>query len=252
MIQLFEWMSNLTNTQAIAYGVFVCLIMLLIPYLSIFIKIGKKIVLWQKLKVSHFGYTNSPLTINKNSNKNVVDLTYEIPEFIIEGSKIRLHWEVEGALWVKISPSIGKVKGNVAELILFRNNRSFTLEARGIFSKKQLYLEIPLEKIKVLNVSEISDFQLTTRINHIKTVDFSNAVSLVKSFTKTITTTFLSNHFDKFTTIRFNYQSPNDVIETKNKLNSRLESRTITKQYAFSSEKYNAINNLKPIKSSKV
>lgn len=252
MKQLFEWMSNLTNTQAIAYGVFVCLIMLLIPYLSIFFKIGKKIVLWQKLKVSHFGYTNCPSTLGTIRNKNTADLTYEIPEFIIEGSKIRLYWEVEGALWVKINPRIGKVKGNVAELILLRNNRSFTLEARGIFSKKQLFLKIPLEKIKVLNISEISDFQLTTRINYVKSFDFSNAVSLVKSFTKTISISFLSNHLVKFITIKFNYQSPNDVIEFKKKLNLRIESRTITKQHAFSTQKYNTINKLKPIKSSKV
>jgi hypothetical protein len=247
MEQLFQWMASLTKAEAIGYASLVCFIMLFIPYASVAFKICKKIVLWQKLKVSHFGYTFYLDTIEELDNENDAVLKHESPDFVIEGSKIMLHWIVEGALWVKIYPGIGKVNGNAAELLIHRNRRHFILEARGIFSKKQLQLEIPLNKIKLLDVTELSEAKLITQVKQVKSFAFSDSVLLNNLFTKYIPSNFLLSKLRMHYTSSLIYKTSDDLVESKLNIKHRIELQKMVKKYNFSTQKYNEINKIKPI-----
>ena len=236
MEELFKWMASLTKAEAIGYAVLVCLTMLCIPYAALIFKICKKIVLWQKLDIGHFGYTFYPDNIERINNEKSVVLKHESPEFVIEGSKIMLHWIVEGALWVKLYPGVGKVNGNAAELLIHRNRRHFTLEARGVFSKKQLHLEIPLDKIKLLNATELSAAKITTQVTLVKSFAFTESVILNNPFTESIPYTS-----------KLTYHMPESLSTSKANTKKIIETQKIVKQYTFSTRKYNSINQLKPI-----
>jgi hypothetical protein len=247
MEQIFQWMSSLTKAEAIICASLVCFIMLFIPYASVVFKICKKIVLWKKLKVSHFGYTFYPDTIEKLDIENATALKHESPEFVIEGSKIMLYWIVEGALWIKLYPSIGKANGNAAELLIYRNRRHFTLEARGIFSKKQLQLEIPLDKIKTLEVTELSDTKVITQVKKVKSFSFSDSSLSNKFFTKSeIKNNYLTKLPMHFTS-GLNYVLPDNLSKNKNKTKQRIETQAMLKKYSFSTKKYNSVYQFKPI-----
>jgi hypothetical protein len=247
MEQLFQWMASLTKAEALGYACLVCFIMLFIPFSELFFKICKKIVLWQKLKVSHFGYTFYPDTIEELDNEKAAVLKHESPDFVIEGSKIMLYWIVEGALWVKLYPGIGKVNGNAAELLIHRNRRHFTLEARGVFSKKQLQLEIPLDKIKLLDVTELSEAKIITQVNQVKSFAFSDSVLFNNYFTKSIPSNFLLSKLRMHYTSSLNYKIADNLVENKINTKQRIESQKVVKQYNFSTTKYNKVYQLKPI-----
>ena len=247
MEQLFQWMASLTNAEAIGYASLVCFIMLFIPFASVFFKICKKVVLWQKLDVKHFGYSFYPDKIETIDKENSAVLKNESPDFVIEGSKIMLHWIAEGALWVKLYPGIGKVNGNAAELVAHRNRRHFTLEARGVFSKKQLQLEIPLDKIKLLDVTELSEAKITTQIKQVKSFAFSESVLLNNYFTKSMPSNFLLSKLRMHYTSNLNYKIADNLVENKVNTKQRIESQKLVKQYNFSTSKYNKVYQLKPI-----
>lgn len=244
---LFQWMASLTKAEAISYLCLVCFIMLFIPFASVCFKLCKKVVLWQKLDVKHFGYSFYPDKIETIDKENSAVLKNESPDFVIEGSKIMLHWLIDGALWVKLYPGIGKVNGNAAELLIHRNRRHFTIEARGIFSKKQLQLEIPLDKIKLLDVTELSEAKIITQVKQVKSFAFSDSVLLNNYFTKSFPSNFLLSKLRMHYTSSLNYKIADDLVENKLKTKQRIESQKVVKQHNFSTTKYNKVYQLKPI-----
>ena len=247
MEQIFQWMASLTKAEAIGYASLVCFIMLFIPYASVVFKICKKIVLWKKLDVKHFGYSFYPDKIETIDKENSAVLKNEFPDFVIEGSKIMLHWLIDGALWVKLYPVIGKVNGNAAEIIINRNRRHFTLEARGIFSKKTLQVEISLDKIKTLEVTELYDTKVITHVKKVKSFSFSDSSLSNKFFTKSeIKTNYLTKLPMHFTS-GLNYVLPDNLTENKNKTKQRIETQAMLKKYSFSTKKYNSVYQFKPI-----
>jgi hypothetical protein len=247
MVQLYQWMASLNKTEVIGYFSLVCFIMLFIPNALVFFKICKKIVLWQKLNVSHFGYTFYPDSIERSDTENAADFKNESPEFVIEASKIMLYWIVEGALWVKLYPGIGKINGNAAELVISRNRRHFTLEARGLFSKKKLQLEIPLDKIKTLDVTKLSDALITSQVNQVKSFAFSDSRALNIPFTKHVPTNIYFSKLRMHFTSNLSYTLPKSFFKEKSNTNHIIESQKMVKKYTFSTKKYNSVNQLKPI-----
>jgi hypothetical protein len=245
MEQLFYWLATLNKVEAICLFCLVCILMLFIPYASLFIKICKKIVFWKKLKLSRFEYTFCT-NIYEQLDNNSTFFKNKKNDFIIEGGKLKLHWIVEGALWVKVYPEIGKVQGNTLELLIHRNNRHFTLEAKGIFSKKKLHLEIPLEKIKTLETTQLSDTKISTKVKEAKSFVFTESILVNTNFTNykltNISFSKLPMHFSGI----LNYRIPEKLIVDKLLTEKFLKPNNILKQYTFNSNKYNSINQQKP------
>jgi hypothetical protein len=247
MEQIFIWMASLTQSESIGYAILVCLILLFIPFSDIFFKLCRKIVLVQKLNIKHFGYTLHPDVVSQIDNAHSLILKQDHPDFVIEGSKIMLHWLVEGALWVKLYPGIGKVNGNAAEVLVNRSRRHFTLEARGLFSTKRIEIEIPLHKVKKLDVTELSDVEIQTQVKKVSSFAFSDSRLLCLNFTSHA----LRNH--SFTKLQMHitsnlvYALPDGLVPNKARTQHMIESQKILKSYTFSTRKYNAVNHIKPI-----
>ncbi len=234
----FKWISTLSQAEQIGYASAVAFIMFFIPFSPVFFKACKKIVLWRKMSVSVFNYKSFSL-INELEKKEI--------DFVIEGGKVLLYWEVEGAICVKLYPKIGKVSGNSASVIVTKENRHFVLEARGIFSKKQLSLEIPLDKIKSLETKELSDAEVYTRVKNIKSFPYTESTTLNNQFTKSFSLnkplTKLRMHF----TSDLNYKLSDKLNYRKKQVKKDVEEQSLLKIYNFSTKKYNKINHQKPI-----
>jgi len=197
--------------------------MILIPYHSVLLKFLKKIFLLKRLKIHHFNY--SIIKISENDFNNSQKKYFNNPDFIIEGSKLYFYWKVEGELWIKIKPKIGIVKGNTTEIIITKNNRIFILEAIGIFSKKQIEIEIPISIIKTLNTKELYKNKVVTKLSD-KYLSSSKNLNLI-SFSK--------NNTSNLALIKMTYLN-------RHKSNSYIEKQDIVKNYSFSTKKYNSIN----------
>jgi hypothetical protein len=234
----FKWIATLSQTEQIGYASAVLFIMFFIPFAPVFFKACKKIVLWKKMSVSVFNYK-----LNSSSN----DIEKNNIDFVIEGSKITLYWEIEGAISIKLYPKIGKVSVNAASVIVTKENRHFILEARGIFSKKQLSLEIPHDKIKSLETKELSDAEVYTRVKNIKSFPYTESKTLNNQFTKSFSLnkplTKLRMHF----TSDLNYKLSDKLNYRKHQVKKDVEEQSLLKIYNFSTKKYNKINHQKPI-----
>jgi hypothetical protein len=243
----FTWISQMTRLEAFSYIILIAFIMLVIPYATFLYKAIQKIVLWKKMKVINFGYSFYP-----NLIKSITDLdNVLLPEnnFVLEGSPIILYWKVEGAIQVRLLPGIGKVKGDAAEVLVSRNRRHFTLEVKGIFSKQNLQIEIPLDKIKSLESAYISEFQVHTQVENVKCYPITQSTllknSLIRNF-PAVSRYFMGN---LNTTRKLINHRPNNNLIYKANIDHIIFNQKITKSYSFSTQKYNSHNQFKPLNS---
>jgi hypothetical protein len=242
MEKLFNWFGTLSNTEIIGYSFLVCGIMLFIPYSETFFKLTKKMVFMRRMSVKHFSYQFYPIEIIIENDGASVTKMIDTPDFVLENSKILLYWEVEGSLSVSLYPKHGKVKGNLAEVIVNRNHREFSLVVKGLFSRERIDINIPLEKIKTIETKEISETDIITQVPLVKSFSFSEGEVINNVLTQN---TPLNLSFAKLP-IRFtknlSYQEPEILSKEKIEFKNSIESGKIMKHYSFSTKKYNKVN----------
>lgn len=239
METIFNWLFSLSEEHKLWLFSSLCLILVLTPYFSILYSFIKKIICWRKLKIYHFNYSFSKFDEKKFSTNQNFAINND--EFIVEGSKIFLFWKVKGALWIKLVPHIGKVKGNAAELIITRNNRKLILEAKGIFSKKQIEIEIPIHKIKTLETKVLSKTQVKSEIKN--KYSFNSKYYRTRIFSINYLNYITSNINLKFNR---NHISSSVSLNSFTKSNLYFDKQKIVTSFTFSTKKYNSINQTKP------
>jgi hypothetical protein len=255
MQKFYSWIGGLTNTEIIWFSILVCGFMLFIPLADTFFKLIKKLVFMKRMSVKFFSYQFYPieLTIEKDG-KRVKELI-ETPDFVIEGSKVLLYWEVEGALSTSLYPRYGKVKGNFSEVIVNRKFHEFQLIVKGLFSKETITISIPLDKIKTLETEIISDKTIYTEVPLIDSYGFTEGDQLNKSFTSDLNrwSNCNQNVVSNLSFVRLPFRFTKELTYIDNgpflseKLNLKklISENKIMKQYTFSTKKYNQVNNLK-------
>lgn len=249
MEALINWMESLNPSEAIRYAILLAGIMIFIPLSDTISKLIKKLVSMKKMKIVQFGYSFSVKDLEIPDTSEDVVVNRNSADFVIEGGKALLFWKVEGALSVRVYPKIGKVSGNLAEVLVTRQNRSFTLEARGLFSRERMTLSIPESKIKTLETGEISKKKVQTEVTKVKSLPFtkrqiSNRTMKAKQlFNRRV---FLGSKSRGWS---MNYQLPKRLIQLKINLSEFIQKSKILKTYSFSTKKYNSLIQVKPFNS---
>jgi len=255
MQKFFSWIAGLTNTEIIGFSILVCGFMLFIPLSETFFKLIKKLVFMKRMTVKSFSYQFYPIELITEKDGKSIKEFIETPEFVIEGSKVLLYWEVEGALSIGLYPRYGKVKGNFSEVIVNRNFHEFQLISKGLFSKETISISIPLDKIKTLETKMISDSKIFSEVPFIESYSFTEGDHLNKKFSQDLnfcsifnknvvsnrSFVRLSNRFTKDLTYIVN----GNVLSEKLILNKQISENKILKKYTFSTNKYNQVNKLK-------
>lgn len=149
METFITWLQALDNFAIFTLIIICILVFGLFPY-------NKELVKWwyvlsrnEELKILYFNYGVMP-TIKARQKDEHIDNQLMIPDEIIEGSTIYLHWKVEGHISLKLFPGNRNLSSQITKVNVTRENRVFTLEARGLFKKKLAQIVIPIEKIKVI------------------------------------------------------------------------------------------------------
>lgn len=252
MERFFNWLGSLSNTEIIGYSFLVCGIMLFIPFSETFFKLTKKMVFMRRMSVKHFSYQFYPIEIIVENDGASVTEIIDTPDFVLENSKILLYWEVEGALSVSLFPKYGKVKGNMAEIIVNRNYREFSLVVKGLFSREKIDIVVPLEKIKTRDTKEFSETDVFTQVPNVKSHSFSEGEIKNMNYTEQLPTNFrysgnttvnisfgsLPCHISRFII----YKQSDNLSNEKKELTTLTQSSKIMKQYSFSTKKYNKVN----------
>jgi hypothetical protein len=252
MEMFFKWLSDLSNAEIVSYSVLICILMIFIPFAETFFKIGRKLVFMKRMSIKHFSYQFYPIEFVINEDDKSILQVIETPDFVIEGGKVLLHWEIDGALSVSLYPKYGKVKGNAAEVVVSRNYREFHLIAKGLLSRKKITISIPHEKIKKLETDAICNFKLFSEIALVDSHPFSEGVPHNHRFTENLlkikgfNQLVFTNH--PFTTMPHNfthnllYRNADVLSNKKKQLKERVELNKTMKIYTFSTKKYNQVN----------
>jgi hypothetical protein len=247
MADFFTWISQMSRLEAFSYAILVALVMGIIPYSTFLYMAIQKIVLWKKMKVIHFGYSFYPNLVRSTS---VIDSNFELlPEnnFILEGSPVILKWQIEGAIQVRLLPGIGKVKGNAAEVLVSRNRRHFSLEVKGLFSKQILQVEIPLDKIKTLETSDISEFKVETYVEKVTSYSITQSALFTNSLIRSLPVVKQLVNVSLNATRKLIIKRPLDIQKSSENANNIVSRQKLVKSYSFSTKKYNKYNQFKTI-----
>jgi hypothetical protein len=252
---LFNWIGTLSQTEIVSYSILVCGLMLFIPIAQTFLKLIKKLVFMKRMSIKYFSHQFYPIELVLEKNGKNINKIIETPDFVIEGSKVLLHWEVEGALSVSLYPKHGKIKGNMAEVIINRNNHTFVLVVKGLFSREKVSVSIPLDKIKTLVSESISTAKILSESPLMVDIGITQNETLNKTFTKTLSkeTKYTKNVSANYPFIKLPYYFASKLVHREAEelfpfkviLRDKLERNKILKCYTFSTKKYNQINQFK-------
>ena len=236
MEQFFFWVSQLSKTQAIVFISAIVLCMVLLPYATFIVTAVKILIQKKKLEVLYFDYFVSKEQIAYAQSAGGNKLPE--PNFIMEGSPVILHWRVEGALKLSISPGIGRVKGNSAQVIVSKANRTFTLQAIGLFGKQTLQVEIPSDKIKSLHSAQISDFEVSTQVRRITSFPISGSLLQNQSLTGNLPHSELHKKLPVHTLRQLWFQRPIHLQKHNEDIRQLICEQNIVKNYSFSTQHF--------------
>lgn len=173
METLIVWLQSLDNFAIFTLIIVCILVFVLIPYNRELVKLWYVLSRNEKLKILYFNYGVFPT--NKAQHKfEQIDNKLVLPDEIIEGSIVYLQWKVEGYISLKFFPGNRNISSQITKVNVTRENRVFTLVARGLFKKQLAQIVIPLEKIKVIkslkmhqNIPKVKYTKINTNnVNH--------------------------------------------------------------------------------------
>ena len=222
----------------------VFIVVILLAILSNFLYVLKfikpfliSLFLKNKLEIQNFNASKNNIN---NHNISIED------EIWYNGAVIYFHWKVKGALYVKVLPNQKLIFGNMSKAILTKENRKFTLIARGLFVSKSAEIEIPAANIILADLTEYSRkvpasyvFEAISRyLKYSKLFNLgiiqkiSDKVNISKRIIKnslTLNISLFRKNFNKASKIGLNISQKRSSIKY-NQLN-----------YTFSTRKYNDI-----------
>lgn len=172
----FQWIATLSPPLVWSMFIFLCLLMVIYP----FHKQLKKIITNKLSKVSpeiiDFSWRLTPEHFLFHFKDSSYYITSKKNDFLIEGGKILINWNVIGAYRIDIENIGQNLKGNSAWVTVSKEKHAFKLIAFTINGKLEENIEIDQELIKSLDTLNLSKdvhftrkgFNLTT-----KKLDFS-------------------------------------------------------------------------------
>jgi len=239
MGNFFNWIASLSKQEAIGYASLLLIIMLLIPLYQKISLLFIKLIRFRRMKINHFSYSFNPYHfIGNDKNGKAMYVKDDAPQFVLEGGKVTLIWIVEGALSIRFQSKKLNIKSNSAEVIVNKNNRKFVLEAKGLFSKSKVEIEIPLEKIKILETTPISETNFESGIKNVQATHFTETGYETLNFTKSLHVNKSFVSLPLHITSSLNFIEPENVIIKKKKINEIIAKNNIVKYYNFSTSRY--------------
>jgi hypothetical protein len=239
------WVSQLSKTQAIVLISAIVLFVVLLPYASVIVKAVKILIRRKKLEVFYFNYFVSKEQIAYSSEAEGFKLPE--PDFIMEGSPVILYWQVEGALQISIFPGLGKVKGNTAQVVVSRANRTFTIEAKGLSDIITLQVEIPQHKIKSLHTSEISNFEVNSQAGKITSFPITKSSLQTQSLTGNLPHSEFHEKIPVHLSRQISYQRPPQLQKLNEEIRQMISKQSVVKSYTFTTKHYEKDNKFIPI-----
>lgn len=244
------WVSQLSKTQAIVLISAIVLFVVLLPYASVIFKACKILIRKKKLEVFYFNYFVSKEQIAYAPEGDGFKLPE--PDFIMEGSPIILYWRVEGALQISIFPGLGKVKGNTAQVVVSRANRTFTLEAKGLSDKITLQIEIPQDKIKSLHTSEISNFEVNSKVGKVTSFPLTKSSLQTQTLTRNLPHSEFHEKIPVHITRQICFQRPPQLQKLNEDIRQMISKQSVVKSYTFTTKHYEKDNKFIPINNLKI
>lgn len=236
MINFFEWLSEFSLREGILYFFLLSLVLAIMPYTSVIMLFLRHIVHSKELKILHFEYSVAPQQyIGKDKEGRDIYIEVKGRDILINGTRMFLVWQVEGAYRIDLHPIKKNIKGNATVLLIDRTRTEFTLEAYGFGGKRiRAHIQLPIDHIYNLDVSEISSYHhLVRHVPAIHTTPISEKLITNEAFTKTGAGKL--KNWTRGTLLK--------VLTGKKKteLNKALEHTTFLKGYSFSTAKYNEL-----------
>ena len=254
MTSFFQWINELTPLQAWSIFGLCCFLLAILPYLHIIKRILIIFLTNESTEIKDFSWRMAPahLLVNKNGIKYYIKS--DETQFILEGGKIILNWDVKGAYRIDIVGLGKNVKGNSAHVIVRKNKLSYLLIAYTTKGKLYQQLEIDPSLIRNLNTFNISKEVQFNQSNFFhKTFSYAssqyNGLEYVKQELPQAkeTSLFLTkkilkkNIHSSFLTFKLKklFGFSNNTNSNKNNLEKRIANQSMAKLYKFNPEKYN-------------
>lgn len=202
MSDIFKSFSELP--PEIGWGIFITIfaLMALVPYLGTIGRFLKVIFKNEKAEILDFSWRIAKDHFLTRFKGKSYYLSAQGKNFVIEGGKIILNWNVKGAYRIDLLPIGQKMKGNTAFVIARKDNCDYVLIAHTLKGKLTKTLSIAPEnfrQIQTFNISKEDTFKqkkfknVKTDINtkHIVIGRYKN--SKEKNYKKTFANSFLTD-----------------------------------------------------------
>lgn len=185
MIEFFKWITTLSSWEAWSLFGLLCIIMSIIPLYPLI----KRIIIIklnnEREEIKDFSWRFSPDKLMTLLDDKGYYIKSGDNNFLLNGSKIILNWNVTGAYRVDIE-GLGKwIKGNTANVIVNKENKSFVIIAYTLKGKltKKINIDPSLIKdLKTFNLSKENHFNQSLFNN--KVLGFSKSSYRGKNYSK--------------------------------------------------------------------
>jgi hypothetical protein len=248
MLELFKWMSELSLFEGIKLFILIAILLASIPYFNIITAFYKHIILKKKLEIHFFEYsTDQNIYLGKNEVGDEIFIDLPEDDILIIGTKLKLYWNISGAYRIDLLPIGENIKGNSAHIIINDKITHFTLVAYGFFGKKvETHLEIPLDKLYLLDTTHISSYsdKIIRNAPLVNSSLITKKSILTKNLSQIDTNKLNDWHrvrLPKVCHIDFQIDSLISVNDKKKLLHNSLEQSRLLKSYTFSTKKYQTI-----------
>jgi hypothetical protein len=254
MTSFFQWINELTPSQAWSIFGLCCFLLAILPYLHIIKRVLIIFLTNESTGIMDFSWRMAPSHLLVNNNGIKYYINSDETQFILEGGKIILNWDVKGAYRIDIVGLGKNVKGNTAHVIVRKNNLSYLLIAYTTKGKLYQQLEIDQSLIRNLNTFNISKEVHFNQSNFIhKTFSYASSEykgleyvkqKLPKSegtnlfLTKKMLKKFIPGSMLAFKTNKL-FGFAKNINSEKNNLDKRIANQSMSKLYKFNPEKYN-------------
>jgi hypothetical protein len=260
MIAFFEWIGSLSPWQAWSLLIFLCLVLSIVPYWGRVNRILRIHLRDEKPEIIDFSWRVSPDHLLAFGKEKRYYIRPETTTFLLEGSVIRLNWDVRGAYRIDI-PGIGNnITGNSVCVVARKNNRHFTLIAHTPKGKLERSIEIDLtlfRTLKTFNLSRERHFEQPTneqKVRELSQITFKGRAfsrttlrplkQAIRSLPRLLNASigqWVSLHNARYLRLK-QVRNQND---RKKELDDRLKSQALVKGFLFKPSRYNqALENL--------
>lgn len=176
MIQFFEWIATLNPNQAWGLFALICALMAFVPYAKVSFSFLRLLFSNQKPEINDFTWRVSEDHYLLKSKGKRYYLNASKQNFILEGGKLLLNWQVTGAYRIDVLPIGKKLKGNTAVIAAKRSQNHFKLIAyttKGRLEKELIINPELFRDLATVNLSREDQFKQHSHVS--KTIAYTDA-----------------------------------------------------------------------------